>query len=135
MKYRICLIKNRDPRDEWRGYAIMPGDGTNGFLVGDMDCMRVLAKRLGRFLETDKHDGVISHLDERLGWQWMNITEAVEFSITHNIPVAAPTIRLACAQGKIADAKLDGKTWRFPRATFLGWLERGTHTRGRPREK
>ncbi len=131
VKFTIHEIENRDPDDKWRGYSIMPDDGTDGFLIGDVDTVRGLVKRLNRFLENGKHDGVISSLDERMGWQWMNIAEAVAFASEHGIPVAAPTIRLACANGKIGDAKLDGKTWRFPRATFLGWLHRGNHKRGR----
>ncbi len=68
------------------------------------------------------------------GWKHLNIRDAIALAREHNIIVAAPTIRLACAKNKIADARLDGKTWRFPRAAFLGWLLNHPHKRGRPRK-
>jgi len=135
VKFTLHQIGNQDPDDKWRGYAIMPDDGTGGFLVGDTASIHALAKRLNRFLENERHDGKIPSLDERLGWQWMSIAQAVEFARDQNIPIAASTIRMACTSKKISDAKLEGKTWRFPRATFMGWLKRSTHQRGRPKQR
>jgi hypothetical protein len=99
-------------------YAIMPDDGMDGFLVGDMCEVINLWTALDRLIKESIHDGVISHLDERLGWAWLTVHEASE---QENIPER--TIAHACAQGYIGAAQKDETgRWRFPSATFRGWV-------------
>lgn len=135
LKFTIHRITQADPSDPYVGFAIIPSDRSAGYEIGDREQVQTLAARLNRFLETSRDDGVISHLDERLGWQWLDIADAVELAGEVGVPVAAPTIRKACARGRIGSARLDGKTWHFPRTTFLGWLKRTPHTRGRRKKE
>jgi excisionase family DNA binding protein len=134
-KFTIHVITQADPDDEYRGYAILPNDVTRGYEIGDIEQVKQLAARLNSFLKTKRDDGAIDHLAEEIGWQWLDIADALPLSRDVGVPIAAPTIRKACAEGRIGYAKLDGKTWRFPRATFLGWLKRSPHKRGRRTKK
>ncbi len=134
-RFTIHTLDNPDPDDDWIGYAIMPSDAdevNRGYLIGDLEQVKQLAARLNSFLKTEKHDGEISHLDQRLGWKWLDVADGVKLAREVRVSVAHSTIRAACASGNIEYAKLDGKTWVFPQATFLGWLKK-PHKRGRRR--
>lgn len=130
-KFTIQRIQNPDTEDEYRAYAILPEDGTRGFVIGSREQVVELAARLNRFCENGRDDGKISHLAEELGWQWLDITDAVALAREVNVPVVASTIRSAAARDEIRHARLEGKTWRFPQATFLYWLKKHPHKRGR----
>jgi excisionase family DNA binding protein len=108
-------------------YAIMPDDDGPGYLVGEIVEVVALRDALDRLVETGQHDGEISHLDERLGWTWLTVPEAAD---EYGVP--RDTVRWAARNGRIGGAKKDGGQWRFPAATFRGWLRR-KYQRGRPR--
>ena len=109
-------------------FAVMPDDGGPGYLVGELPEVESLRDALTALLESGQHGGQISHLDERLGWSWLSIKEA---AAEYDIP--AETIRWAARNGRIGHAKKDNNEWRFPAATFRGWLHR-KQRRGRPRK-
>lgn len=104
--------------DENPLYALMPSDGCNGYLIGDLREVRNLRDALNRVIE-GQHDGVISHLDERLGWQWLTVRGAAE---AFNVPPR--TVLYAARHGHIQDAKKERGRWKFPQARFLAWLNR-----------
>lgn len=113
-------------------YAIIPDDLTPGWVIGELDDVQAVADRLNKFLSSRRHDGEIDEFDERLGATWLDIADAVLESERVGLPVAAKTIRTACARKQIVGAQLDGKTWRFSRVRFLSWLRGSSHQRGRP---
>ncbi len=127
--YTLHPIKSAD-KESGEMLAAVHRDG-HGFLLGECAEIESLATALTRYLGRGKHDGEIDEMDERLGWTHIAIAEAVALAGDVGTPVAAPTIRAAAARGEIRGAHLAGKTWRFPRARFLGWLRRAPHTRGR----
>lgn len=101
-------------------FAIIPNDDGPGYLVGEMAELVALRDTLSRIIaDPAAHDGIIHHLDERLGWTWLSVSEA---AAEYDVPVA--TARWAAAHGKIGGAEKQFGRWRFPRATFLGWLLR-----------
>lgn len=100
-------------------FAILPGPADLGYIVGERDEVEQLVTRLTAWLDDQLDDGEISDLDERLGHKWLTTAQA---SLEFDVP--QPSIAWACRRGLIRDAQLDGKTWRFPQRTFLGWLRR-----------
>lgn len=101
-------------------FAIMPDDGCDGYLVGDMMELIELHAAIARVIaDLEAHDGVISHLDERLGWRWLTVTEAAR---EYGVP--ADTVRWAVRNGRIKPSRKTDNRWSFPAATFRGWLER-----------
>lgn len=101
--------------------AVVTDDG-HGWLIGERAEAEALHTALDFWLATGATAGEIDELDPIFGWQWLSISEAVEYAAALGRPVAAPTIRKAAADGQIGGARLDGKTWRFARPRFLGWL-------------
>lgn len=121
--YTLHPIKSDDPTAP--PMVALVGDDGSAFLVGERQEAESARAALARWLENGKAGAPIDEMDERLGWAWVSIAQAVDLAREHGHAVSAPTIRLACGRGKIAGARLEGKTWRFPRARFLGWLLRG----------
>lgn len=98
-------------------YAIIPDDGHDGYIIGELHEVEALRDQLSRLIDDDQHDGKIDHLDERLGWPWLSVTEAAE---KFDVPLA--TVRYACASGHIAGAQKQRGRWRFAQPRFLYWL-------------
>jgi hypothetical protein len=114
------LHPTNDNNDEPPFYAILPNDGTHGLLIGELADVRAITDRLIAFLDTNEHDGQISHLDHQLGYRWLTVSEAAE---QYDIPRS--TITLACRKSQIDGAKKrDKKTWIVPEVTFRHWLMR-----------
>jgi len=111
-------------------YAILPSDGTLGFIVGTAADTRTLYRRLLRFVETGRHDGPVDEYDERLGRKWVNIAQALDLAGRLGHEVKAVTIRWACRTGRIHHARREGRDWRMPQSAFLAWLHHGDHTPG-----
>ena len=105
-------------------YALVPDDGTDGIVVGEVDDIAQLVDRAARFLETCQDDGLISEHDPRLGYVWISVTEA---SKKYSVPWAE--VLVACVQGKIPEAKtidMGGNVthFEFPEVLFRSWLAR-----------
>jgi len=105
-------------------WAILPDDFTDGFVLGDWAEVENAYIALTRLVETRQADEQIHHLDERLGWKWLSVSEAAE---RYNVP--ADTVRYAARKGHIPNAQRQGKLWRFPQANFLYWLSQVHHPR------
>lgn len=104
-------------------YAILPDDGSRGWVVGEPENIQALADVLGAFLSDGTHAEEISPLHEQLGWKWLTIPEAVEVALEYKGErIPETTIRAACASGHIKGAVKQGRDWRFPQARFLGWV-------------
>lgn len=127
MKSKITVhpLTSADPESPLMVAALI-GDGY-GFLIGERVEAEALLAALTRYLERGKHDGPIDEMDERLGWAHIDIADAVTLANDVGAAVSAPVIRAACGAGKIRGAQKDGKTWRFARPRFLGWLRTRTH--------
>ncbi len=111
-------------------YAILPDDGTPGFVVGEAREVRALAKRLARFVETNRDDGPVDEYDERLGRKWVTIAQARDLADGLGRQIERVTIRWACRTGRIHHAQREGRDWRMPQSAFLAWLHRGDHKPG-----
>jgi len=105
-------------------WAILPDDLTDGFVLGEWDEVEAVYEALARLIETHQADEEIHHLDERLGWKWLSVSEAAE---RYGVP--ADTVRYAARNGFIPNAEKQGKLWRFPQANFLYWLSQVHHPR------
>lgn len=129
--YSIHLTTSSDPAATPMVAVVAHDD--HGFVVGSREEAVALRDALDRYIKTGKYDGEIDELDERLGFRWLDIADAVDLAEQMDMPAAAQTIRTACADGRIKGAILDGKTWRFPKMRFLGWLKTAPRRRGRPK--
>jgi hypothetical protein len=129
---KIYQLKIRNSLDSCDWFAVVSKE--RGFIVGDIDAVRILRDRLDRFLVEQKPDGTIHRTDERIE-KWLSIAESLPFAREYGYTISASTIRLACASGKITDAKLNGKAWRFPLIAFFNWLQNGTHKRWSPQRE
>lgn len=108
-----------EPGDEPPMYAALPDDGTEGLMIGELEDVQLLTKRLTQFLTTSQHDGEISRRDHQLGYKWLTTTEAAaEYSVSR------ASITLACRNGDIAEAqrRSGSRSWEFPQSAFLTWL-------------
>lgn len=97
--------------------AILPKDGSRGFVVGEDWEIQHLADLLNEYLQTRQAQGVIPDYHEQLCTQWLTSGEAEGFS-----GVPARTIRWAASHGFVKGAEKAGRDWRFPKRTFLHWL-------------
>jgi hypothetical protein len=105
-------------------WAILPDDGTNGFIIGGWPEVEAAHAALNRLAESGKADEEIGSLDERLGTKYLTVTEAYE-----RWDVSIDTVRYAARNGHIRGAMKSYGRWRFPQRTFLHWL----HKKHRPR--
>jgi len=113
-----------DPEDDnsilW---AVLPDDGTNGYVIGEMWEVEQLRDELNALIDRNVHGGEISHLDEQLGFNWLTSSEAQELAINvtgNNVPISS--ITHACRTGHIRNSEKQGRDWRFPQMNFLHWL-------------
>lgn len=106
-------------------WAILPSDDTDGFVIGEWGEVENLHEALGHLIETQQANEEIHHLDERLGWKWLSVSEAAR-----EWDVSADTVRYAAREGHIANVKKQGSQWRFPQANFLHWLKKVHRPRG-----
>jgi hypothetical protein len=97
--------------------AILPKDGSRGFVVGEDWEIEYLHDLLSLYLENKQVTGTIPDYHEQLGTHWMTSGDAEKES-----GVQSRTIRYAAAHGFIQGAAKAGRDWRFPRRTFLHWL-------------
>lgn len=102
--------------------AILPKDGSRGFVVGEDWEVAFLKELLTDYLNTRQTAGAVPDYHEQLGARWLTSGEAEAMS-----GVPARTIRWAASRGFIQGAEKSGRDWGFPLRTFLHWL------RNRPR--
>lgn len=115
--FGIYLIK------EGRGFeplkAVLPLDGTRGFVIGEDWEVKALGDVIREYLNAD----------------WLTVDEAFDLVKQSGVFVPIRTIRWAASNGFIRGAVKKGRDWRFPKMTFLYWLEnrpkRGRKPRGR----
>lgn len=98
--------------------AILPKDGSRGFVVGEDWEIEHLYRLLGDYLTSKQVSGVIPGYHEQLGVIWLTSIEAERMS-----GVQSRTIRYAAAHGFIQGAEKSGRDWRFPKRTFMHWLK------------
>jgi len=113
--FTIHEIKTREDGEPM--FAVLPGDGAAGLVIGEIDEVAALRDRLDAFLRTQQPDGKIDAWDERLGHEWLTVGEA---SREYGIP--AVTISWSCRNGHIQGAVKQGRYWQFPKAQFRWWL-------------
>ncbi len=97
--------------------VILPADNSRGLIVGDDWEVQALHDLLGQYLATGKTDGEISNLDECLGLEWITTLDAVKLA-----DVSERTVRYAASHGFIHQAEKSGRDWRFPKTSFITWL-------------
>lgn len=102
--------------------AILPNDGSRGLVVGETWEIEYLYALLGEYLKNKTLTGEISDQDEQLGTPWLTSGEAELFCLKFGKRVSSRTIRYAAANGFIRLAEKTGRDWRFPKRTFLHWL-------------
>lgn len=98
-------------------WAVIPDDLTDGFVIGEWAEVLSLYQTLTNLVKSGQADEEIHHLDERLGWKWLSVSEAAT-----RYGVSIDTVRYAARKGHIPNAEKQGKLWRFPQANFLYWL-------------
>lgn len=92
-----------------------------------------LRRIIGAYLTTGDHAGMIDEGAEQLGFRWLTVSEAVELAADNGYSISRPSVRRACARGKIRKAARQGRDWRFPQSTFLWWLANpASHKTGKP---
>lgn len=104
-------------------YAIIPDDGSRGYLMGERREVEQLRDKLNALLDRNEYDGEISSDFEQLGHKWITVPEAAQLILEvsgDNIPTR--TIRYACKNGHIKGAEMQGRDWRFPQTRFLHWV-------------
>lgn len=113
--------------DEGNGplFALLPSDGTQGIVVGDLPDAIAACLCLRRLTDSQRHDGEIPEFDPRLGHRQLSVREASE---EYGVPRAS--ITLACRQGQITDAVKGRYGWRFSENAFRVWMK---HRPGRGR--
>lgn len=120
--YTVHPIDQPGERDLAPLYALICSDGT-GYALGTLAEVEEIAGKLNRLIDTAEHDGSIDQLDERLGWRWLTIRQAVELAADETGQDVPPvTIRRACAAGNIGGAKKEAGAWRMPAVRFRWWL-------------
>lgn len=102
--------------------AILPDDGTMGFVIGEDWEIRLLYDLIGEYLQNGKHDGDISNLHEQLGSPWFTIREASEYANDRGENIPERTIRWAASHGFIHEAEKQGRDWRMPRSSLIIWM-------------
>lgn len=127
--FALHVITNQESLEPLK--AILPKDGTKGFVIGEDWEVRFLYDMLGQYLSTGQHDGEVHDLNEQLGYRWLIVSEAVSLSEQVGCPANKRTVRWAAANGFIRHAEKFGRDWRFPQASFLYWL----HNRPKPGRK
>lgn len=103
--------------------AILPTDGTRGFVVGEDWEIKALISLLEAYLQTGQHDGEIHEYHEQLGYHWLTCGDASRFALEQRgeiIPLR--TIRYAAKNGFIPGAEKQGRDWVFPQVKFTAWL-------------
>lgn len=116
--FTTAVFWAHDGNEEYRIWAVIPDDLTDGFIVGEWESVKNLHAALARLLETGQADEEVDELelDERLGHTWLSVSEAAsEYS------VPTDTVRYAAREGHIPMAEKQGRDWRFPRRQFLYW--------------
>ena len=132
VKFTLHPIANTDELPSGSLYAILTDDDCQGYTVGTRDDVAMLAGVLLAFVRRGIVSNEIDNLDERLGWTWLSIAEAVRAASERGYIVTKVGLRRACSSGRIAGAKKDGPDWRFPQARFLAWLVKpASHKPGR----
>jgi len=119
----IMRFFRTDPEDSSILWAVLPDDGTRGYVIGEMWEVEQLRDALTALIDRNEHGGEIDYLDEQLGWKWLASREAQALALEvtgASVPISS--ITHACRAGHIRGAQKDGRDWRFPQMTFLGWL-------------
>lgn len=118
MKKRpFALHTIQDQSGEKPLMVILPADNSRGLIVGEDWEVQALHDLLGQYLVSGATDGEISNLDERLGFEWITTIDAVKLA-----DISERTVRYAASRGFIHKAEKSGRDWRFPKASFVDWL-------------
>jgi len=118
--FTLHMIKNEEQLEPLK--AILPRDGTQGLVIGEDWEVRALHQLIGEYLANGQHDGEIPDYHEQLGVQWLTIGEATELAIQLKYDIPERTIRWAVLHNFIPGAEKSGRDWKFPKRTFLHWL-------------
>jgi len=102
--------------------AILPNDGSRGFVVGEDWEIKFLHALLGEYLQTKKLSGEISDYNEQLGFRWITSKEAAVVAAQRGEIIPVRTIRWAAQNGFIRSAEKNGRDWYFPMVKFLYWV-------------
>lgn len=111
------------PSDDITMYAVIPDDGTRGYLMGEIWEVEQLRDKLNALLDRCEHDGEVDGYNEQLGRKWLSVTEAV--SLIHEVrseTISGRTIRYACKHGFIKRAELQGRDWRLSPHSLMAWV-------------
>ena len=119
-QFTLHVISNLDGLESLK--AIFPRDGTRGLVIGEDWEVKEVYHLLGEYLASGKHDGEISDYHEQLGTTWLTIGQAAELASELKADVSQRTIRWAVLHKFIGGAEKIGRDWRFPKRTFLHWL-------------
>lgn len=94
-------------------YRIVPGDGSDSYLIGEFWEVEALCRKLRLLVEQGVHDGFLPPDDERIA-QWLTVREAAELS-----GLRRRTVQWACQHGRIEGARPG--PWRFTLQAFRRW--------------
>lgn len=117
--FTTAVFTTHDGVEQYPMWAIIPNDGTSGFIVGEWPSVLALYQSLQRLVESNQADEQVNELDERLGHRWLSVSEA---AARFDVPV--DTVRYAAREGHIPMTQKEGNEWRFPQRKFLWWLHR-----------
>lgn len=117
VKWSTAVFSTFDGKEEYQMWSIIPDDETNGFIIGEWHEVEALHQALARLIETGQADEEVDELDERLGHQWLSVSEA-----SNQFGVPVDTVRYAARNSHIPMAQKQGRDWRFPQHKFLWWL-------------
>lgn len=132
--WTIHSIDQKDPNDEWEGFAILDGDGF-GFVVGERWKAEELHCRLVRFLLFNEQDEKIDYDDESLGTLWYSTSEAVKVAMEYDpdqfetVEKTRQRIQRAAGRGSIKHGKTPSGQLKFQSRVFRGWLAKAAQRR------
>ncbi len=123
INFSTVSFLDNDGDGQYREWAILVDDLTDGFVIGEWGEVTQLYAALKRLVETGQADEETHHLDERLGIVWLSVSEAAEFANSRlSTVISERAIRYACERDEIFKAEKKGKEWRFPQPIFLNWM-------------
>lgn len=110
------FIIDEGSKHAYKMWAIIPDDGTDGFIIGEWDSVIAAHAALTWLIESGGADEEVNELDERLGTKWLSVSEAAR---EYGVP--DKSIRDAAANGRIKYSKFQNGLWKFPERTFRSW--------------
>lgn len=119
-QFKLYVIVNQEGLESLK--ALLPRDGTRGLILGEDWEVKEVHRLLGEYLTNGKHNGEIPDYHEQLGTTWLTIGQAADLAAEFKDEVSQRTIRWAVLHKFIGGAEKTGRDWRFPKRTFLHWL-------------